>query len=73
MTFEKVVDILVDQKDLERDEITPESTFAELGFDSLDTVVLIMAFEEEFGVELEVDDSIKTIGDAVALIEKEAQ
>jgi len=72
MTFEKVVAILADQKDLDPKEITMESSFADLGFDSLDTVVLIMAFEEEFGVNLEVSDAIKTIGDVVELIEKEA-
>ncbi len=72
MTFEKVIAILADQKDLDPKEITMESSFADLGFDSLDTVVLIMAFEEEFGVNLEVSDAIKTIGDVVELIEKEA-
>ncbi len=73
MIFEKVVAILADQKDLDPKEITMESSFAELGFDSLDTVVLIMAFEEEFDITLEVSNDIKTIGDVVNLIEKEAQ
>ncbi len=72
MTFEKVVAILVDQKDLKAEDLTMESSFADLGFDSLDTVVLIMAFEEEFGVNLELDESVRTIGDVVRLIEEGA-
>jgi acyl carrier protein len=49
--------------------IKPESTFAELGFDSLDTVELIMALEESFGVSIEMNENLKTVADVVALIE----
>ena len=69
MTFEKIKNILAEHKDIEPSEIKPESTFAELGFDSLDTVELIMVFEEEFGVSLEMNEDIKTVGDVVELIE----
>jgi acyl carrier protein len=70
MIFEKVVKILKDYKDLGDIEITPQTTFAELEFDSLDTVELVMYFEDEFGVTLETDDSIKTVGDVIELIEQ---
>ena len=50
-----------------------ETTFESLGFDSLDTVELVMTFEEEFGVTLEVDENLKTIGDVVRLIDSMPQ
>ena len=50
---ERVKTIIVEQLGVDADEVTPEASFVEdLGADSLDTVELIMAFEEEFGVEI---------------------
>ena len=75
-TFEKVRDIVVEQLGVEADEVAIESTFIDdLGADSLDIVELIMAFEEEFSVEIpdEVAEKIKTVRDAVELIDKEKQ
>ena len=46
-----------------------ESTWAELELDSLDTVELVMNLEDEFGVQLEMNENLKTIGDVVAAIE----
>ena len=69
MTFEKIVKILAEHKDIEPSDIKLESTFSELGFDSLDTVELIMVFEEEFNVNLEMSEDIKTVGDVVTLID----
>ncbi len=52
-TFEKVRDIVVEQLGVEADEVALESTFIDdLGADSLDIVELIMAFEEEFNIEI---------------------
>lgn len=52
-TFDKVRDIVVDQLGVEADEVNIDSTFIDdLGADSLDIVELIMAFEEEFGIEI---------------------
>ena len=62
--FEKLREIIADQIGVDMDEIKPESSFKEdLGADSLDTVELIMAFEEEFGVEIPDTEAekIKTI------------
>ncbi len=72
-TFEKVVNILVDYKDCESSSITKESTFAQLGLDSLDTVELIMNFEEEFDITIEMNEDIKTVGGIVELIEAAKQ
>ena len=72
MSFEKVKSILVDGLDLEEDQVTLDASFADdLGADSLDTVELIMAFEEEFGVEIPDDqaEKIKTVKDVVEFIE----
>lgn len=69
MVFEKVAKILAEQKEVDVSSIRPESTFEELGLDSLDTVELIMQFEDEFNVTLETSDKLKTVADVVKLIE----
>ena len=70
-TFEKLQDLLVDAKDLDKDKITMQSTWDELGLDSLDTVELVMNVEDELGVSLELTEDMKTVGDVVAEIEKQ--
>ena len=72
-TFDKVRDIVVAQLGSEADEVTLESTFIDdLGADSLDIVELIMAFEEEFNVEIpdEAAEKIKTVQDVVNYIDQ---
>ena len=67
-TFEKVRDITVEQLSVDADEVKMESSFIDdLGADSLDIVELIMAFEEEFEVEIpdEKAEKIRTVADAV--------
>ena len=69
----KVREIISEQLGVSADEVTPEASFIEdLGADSLDTVELVMAFEEEFGVEIPDDqaETIVTVGDAVKFLEK---
>ncbi len=68
MIFEKIVAALSEYK--EAGEITPDTSFEELGLDSLDLVELLMSLEDTFGVTLEPDESIKTIKDLVSYIEK---
>ena len=69
-TFEKVRDIVVDQLGVEADEVSIESTFIDdLGADSLDIVELIMAFEEEFGIEIDPEANPQTIQEFVDLVE----
>ena len=69
MTFEQVAQIIADYKDIDVASIKPESTFAELGVDSLDTVELIMSFEDTFGGTIEMSPDLKTVADIVALID----
>ncbi len=62
---EKVRDIIVEQLSVNADQVKPEASFIEdLGADSLDTVELVMAFEEEFGSEIPDEDAEKltTVG-----------
>ena len=73
---EKVKEIIVEQLGVEEDDVTPTAKFIEdLGADSLDTVELVMAFEEEFGCEIPDDaaETILTVGDAVKFLEKNAK
>ena len=71
MVDEKVKEIIAKQLGVNAAEITPESSFVEdLGADSLDTVELVMAFEEEFGLEIpdEEAEKIQTVGQAIDYI-----
>ena len=54
--YEKLVSYAVKQLELDRDEITPDSTFESLGIDSLDVVEMIMDLETELGIELDLED-----------------
>jgi len=70
---DKVKAIICDQLMVAPEEITDESSFVEdLGADSLDTVELIMEFEDEFGIEIsdEQAEQISTVGEAAAYLEK---
>ena len=70
---DKVKDIIEKELGVERDKLTNEASFIEdLGADSLDTVELVMAFEEEFGCEIPDDaaETILTVGDAIKFLEK---
>lgn len=72
--FERVRKIVVEQLGVEGESVTRESRFIEdLGADSLDTVELVMAFEEEFGIEVpdEEAEKIVSVGDVVSLVEKD--
>lgn len=71
--LDRVREIIVEQLGVDAGAVTPEASFIDdLGADSLDTVELIMAFEEEFGIEIPDDaaETIQTVGDAVKFIEK---
>ena len=71
----KVKKIVADQLGIDESKVTEESSFIDdLGADSLDTVELVMAFEEEFGSEISDSDAEKilTVGDAVKFIENKA-
>ena len=69
----RVRDIIVNELGVEPSKVTMEASFVEdLGADSLDTVELVMAFEEEFGIEIPDEDAEKmeTVGDAMKYLEE---
>lgn len=69
----RVRKIVADQLDVEYAQTTPDASFVDdLGADSLDTVELVMAFEEEFGIEIRDEDaqSITKVGEAVSHIQQ---
>ena len=72
---DKVKSIIVEQLGVDEEEVTPDASFVDdLGADSLDTVELVMAFEEEFGIEIPDEDAekISNVKDAITYIESNA-
>ena len=68
----QVIDVIVEQLGVDREKVTPEAKFIDdLGADSLDTVELVMTFEEKFSVEVPDEDAekLKSVADVVAYIE----
>jgi acyl carrier protein len=73
---EKVKDIIVEQLGVNPEQVTPQASFIEdLGADSLDIVELVMAFEEEFSVEVPDEDAekLQTVGDVINYIKQRAK
>jgi acyl carrier protein len=73
---DRVKEIIVEQLGVNPDQVTPEAKFIEdLGADSLDTVELVMAFEEEFGAEIPDEDAekLQTVGDVIKYIEERGE
>ena len=71
-TIEKVQAIVVEHLGIDSEKVTESASFIDdLGADSLDTVELVMAFEEEFGIEIPDDaaENILTVGDAINFID----
>ena len=69
MVFETVRKLIAERTDKPVEEITLESTFADLGIDSLDSVELLMEMEEELNASLELDQKVETVGELVKFIE----
>lgn len=72
-TTEEIKDIIIDQLGVKENQVIPEASFIEdLGADSLDTVELIMAFEDAFGMEIPEEDAekIATVKDAIDYFER---
>jgi acyl carrier protein len=74
-TEAKVIEIIVEELGVEAEKVSSNASFVDdLGADSLDTVELVMAFEEEFGIDIPDEDAeqMRTVGDAISYIEKNA-
>jgi len=74
--FERMQRIIVEQLDIEKDQVTLNSSFVDdLGADSLDIVELVMAMEEEFDMQIpdEEAERIRTVGDAVKFVQEKMQ
>lgn len=69
--LETVAKIIAERTGCEVSKVKKESTFAELGIDSLDTVELLMNLEDEIGVSIELNQKIETVGELIALIEEQ--
>jgi len=68
----KVKQVIIDKLGVNADQVVPEASFVEdLGADSLDTVELVMAFEDEFNIEIPDEDAekMKSVGDAMKYLE----
>lgn len=73
MLFEAIAKIIAERTDCAAEDVKLESTFTELGIDSLDTVELLMELEDEVGCEIELDQKVETVGDLVKFVESKTQ
>lgn len=69
MVFETIAKLLAERNDCDVSEIQRETTFQDLGIDSLDTVEMLMDLEDELGMEIELDQKMETVGQLVDFIE----
>ena len=73
MTLDKVKKLLAEHLDMDQSEITEKTTFDELGIDSLDTVEILMEMEEEFGIEIALEDNKNSVGALVKYIDSKKE
>lgn len=66
--FNAIAEIVADRTDTAMEDVKNESTFRDLGIDSLDTVEVLMELEDKLGTTIELDQKIETVGDLVAFI-----
>ena len=73
MTIDKIKEVLADHLDTDTSGITNETTFDDLGIDSLETVEIMMELEDEYGIEISVADVGKTVGSLVEYIDSKKE
>ena len=73
MIFEAVAVLIAEHTDCDASTITMESSFRELGIDSLDTVEMLINLEDKIGKEIELDQKVETVGDLVRFIESKME
>lgn len=69
MVFDAIAELIAERNDCDKSEITMESSFRDLGIDSLDTVEMLMSLEEKLDREIELEQAVETVGDLVRYIE----
>ena len=70
MIFQAISELIAEQTECDVSEITMDSSFRDLGIDSLDTAELLMNLEEKIGKEIELDQKVETVGDLVRYVEE---
>ncbi len=70
MVFEAIQELIADKMEMDKNEITLESSFKDLGIDSLDMVEMVMELEDKLDKEIELSDKIETVGELVTFIEE---
>lgn len=73
MTIDKIKEVLADHLDTDMAEITSDTSFDDLGIDSLETVEIMMELEDEFGIEIPVADVGKTVGSLTEYIDSKTE
>ncbi len=73
MIFEAIAELIAERNDCDVSEITMDSSFKDLGIDSLDTVEMLMNLEDKIGKEIELDQKVETVGDLVRYIQDHYQ
>lgn len=68
--FEAIAALIAERNDCEVSEIKAESSFADLGIDSLDTVEMLMNLEDKIGREIELEEKVETVGELARYIEE---
>lgn len=69
MVFEAIAELIAERNDCDKSDITMDSSFRDLGIDSLDTVEMLMNLEDKLGKEIELEQAVETVGDLVRYIE----
>lgn len=69
MVFKAIAELIAERNDCEVSEITMDTSFKDLGFDSLDTVEMMMNLEDKIGKEIELEEKVETVGELVKYIE----
>ena len=71
MIFEEIRDVICEQLEVEKDKVQLDTTFEELGADSLDLFQVVIEIEEKYGIQLEDAEQIKSVKDAVEFVANE--
>ncbi|MGI6236423.1 MAG: acyl carrier protein [Candidatus Excrementavichristensenella sp.] len=72
MYLKDIAEIIAERTGCDPERVKPESSFTELGIDSLDTVEMVMSLEDRLDMELELDRPVRTVGELIAFIAEKA-